>query len=62
MRSFFRAARHVRHQYNAVIRQFVKSEHRFFLLTDPESPAAKYNTNPVSFYRLGGRNTRPEWY
>jgi len=25
----------------------------------PHGPAAEYNTNPVLFYRVGGRNTRP---
>jgi hypothetical protein len=29
MRRLFRAARYVRHQHNAVIRQFIESEHRF---------------------------------
>jgi len=49
VRRLFRAARYVRHQHNAIIRQFIESEHRLFRATQPYKPAAEYNTNPVLF-------------
>jgi hypothetical protein len=34
----------------------------FFRTTSHTGQPAEYNTNPVLFYRLGERNTRPKRY
>jgi hypothetical protein len=59
MRRLFRAARYMRHQHNAVVRQFVESEHRLF--RRPSYKGQQLNTIPIQYYfiaRAGGIQDR----
>ena len=50
MRRLFRAARYVRHQHNAVIRQFVESEHRVLRVLHTSHTGQQANTIPIQYY------------
>ncbi len=66
VRRLFRAARHMGHQHDSVIRQFIESEHRVLprLFRTTSHTGQQPNTIPIQYYFIvwTGGNTRPSWY